>query len=185
MFNPTRGSPFNRANSTTNVSIVIEPLSKDYAEKVQNKLNPLKASVSEQHFNIKNHTIPAHFTVRSPILNITTYGRADDGEYFGGTVTMTIVYNPISNEKGLLASKDEAAVASTLTIEGDMFRESLRRDHRRGSSALAMCLAQNPQLQRIADSGLFKGGANRLRDPGPWGLRRDLPAELCRAGLSR
>lgn len=115
MFFPSKGSPYFDAtqNQTkTTVGIIIEPLSKSYAESIQNKLNPLKASVSEQHFNIKNHSIPPHFTVRSSILNITTYGRADDNEYFGAPVTMTIMYNPISNEKGVLAPQKEAAVTA-------------------------------------------------------------------------
>lgn len=81
-FKPRIDSPFADEKLKKNATITIEPVSLDYLRTVDNKLNQTLGGVARGFYEISEFNLPLHITLRSSAVNITSYGRFDDNDYF-------------------------------------------------------------------------------------------------------
>lgn len=81
-------------------NLKITPMAFSQVKDVNNNLTQNYTISIDRRFHFKNMTVPSYFTVRSPVLNISTTGRMDDNEYFGTPLSIKFFYNPLMIEQG-------------------------------------------------------------------------------------
>lgn len=101
VFSPPKDSPHYKQLQMTgkqfngNCSLKIEPVARDEVYKVNNSIESNRTVSFDDSYPFTDLNVKHYFTVRSPVINITTSGRKDDNEYFGAPLKVKFFYDPI------------------------------------------------------------------------------------------
>lgn len=93
------GKPFN-----DNCTMIVDPVSWDEIENVTNEIEVKRSISFDEDYPFEHTTVRRFFTVRSPLVKLSTTGRKDNNEYFAKPVKLLFNYNPIkASKKGKVA----------------------------------------------------------------------------------
>lgn len=103
IFAPPKNSPnlLQLVNSSfnDNCTMIVDPISWDDVDGVVNSIEVNRSVSFDEDYPFEHTTVRRFFTVRSPVLNISTKGRKDDNEYYAKPISIRFMYNPIKASK--------------------------------------------------------------------------------------
>lgn len=150
IFYPPKRSPYLSRLSggksfAENCTLEIKPISSSQTQKTTNNVSRMYTVSIDSKIQMKNMTIPSYFTVRSPVLNVSTTGRFDNNELFAKPMRVRFGYNPVKLD-GVAPNIDTVHVASCHSTEVHLPRD----DHRvrKNQRNLVLREHQNRQTHR-------------------------------------
>lgn len=105
IFYPQKNGPFESkiANMSKEkareVHLKVESLAFSQVHKSLNHLRTRRIAILDRRFPVYRMTLPSTFTIRSPILNISTKNRFDDNEFFYKPLKAIFKFNSIKIER--------------------------------------------------------------------------------------